>query len=144
MLVLLVAAGVEEFVSCLSAEDQEQMVAPQRHGIHESQDAIEEHCKRYTILIDGTRPGRVIMATPRSHMTNAGSEKVDSKKGSRSYKEEEIAVVASADTIIQPDTVVILCFDTVVTYAAVVTSRWSPDVTALTVLGRNLKETVRL
>lgn len=49
---------------------------------------------------------------------------------------EEVAVVASTDTIVEPDAMMILSFDAIITDTTMMTTRWTPDVAGFAIFGR--------
>ena len=54
------------------------------------------------------------------------------------YKAYKVPVIASANAVIDPDTVMVLSFNTVVADPTVMASWRSPDVARLAVLGREV------
>lgn len=50
---------------------------------------------------------------------------------------KEIAVVSAPYAVVEPDAVVVLGFDTVVTDSAMMASGWSPEVACFAVFGRH-------
>lgn len=69
-------------------------------------------------------------------MSEACKSEEDSQKGTGADKGEEVAVVAPANAVVEPNTVVILSVYAVVTDTAVVATRRSPDVAGFAVLYR--------
>jgi hypothetical protein len=68
------------------------------------------------------------------NLGKACAKKVETKEGGERDEGEKVAVVASSNTIVQPDTMMVLSFNAVVAYSAMMTSWWTPDVTSLAVL----------
>ena len=77
-------------------------------------------------------------------MANARSKQVDCQDCCQGYETKKVAVVASANTIVQPDAVMVLRINAVVANPAMVASGRPPDVTGLTVFGGDLEGPVRL
>ena len=50
---------------------------------------------------------------------------------------EEISVIAASNAVVEPDTVMILGLDAVIAYSAMVSSRRTPDIASLAILGRD-------
>jgi len=67
-----------------------------------------------------------------------GGEEVEAQERARGHKGEEVAVVAPADAVVEPDAVVVLRLDAVVANAAVVGACGPPYVAALAVFGGDL------
>ena len=76
-------------------------------------------------------------------VSEAGKHEEDTKKGARAHKGEEIPVVSSSDATVDPYTMVVLSFYAAVTYSAMVTSWWPPNVACLAVLGGDVHSTIR-
>ena len=71
-----------------------------------------------------------------NHMAQTGESQVKTQEGCRTNEGEEITIVASADAVVQPHTMVIQSFDTIVAHSTMIASRWSPDIAALAVFHR--------
>ncbi len=71
-------------------------------------------------------------------MSEAGEHEENAKEGARAHKREEIPVVSSSNAVIDPYTMMVLCFYAAVTYSAMMTSWRPPDVACLTVLCGNV------
>ena len=67
----------------------------------------------------------------------------EAKDGARAYESNKIPIIASADAIVDPYTVVVLCLYAVVADPAMVTAWRPPDVASLAVFGRNIHRSSR-
>lgn len=76
-------------------------------------------------------------------MSETGEGEKDAKEGARADKRKEIPIISSPDAIIDPYTMMVLCFNAAVTYSAMMTSRRPPNITCLTVLGGNVHGAIR-
>lgn len=80
----------------------------------------------------------VVLRFIRDALSETRKGQVNAEKCTRGDERKEIAIIATANAIVQPDAVVIQCFDTIIAYSAVITSRWSPDVAGFAVFDRNV------
>lgn len=69
----------------------------------------------------------------------AGGPEKYSCHGGGGHEGEEVAVVASPDTVVEPHAMVVLSVDAAVAYAAVMASRWSPYLACFAVLHWHFK-----
>lgn len=69
-------------------------------------------------------------------MCGAEGKEEKAEEGGEEDVGEEVAVVAAADAVVQPDAVMILSFDAGITHPAMVGAGWAPDVAGFAVLGR--------
>lgn len=76
----------------------------------------------------------MLLVRKSNDLTQTSESQKKRKYRPRADESKEKSVVASTNAIVEPDTVVVECLDTVVTDSAVITSRWSPDVAGLAVL----------
>ena len=76
-------------------------------------------------------------------VSEAGEGKEDTKEGSRAYKGKEIPIISSPNAIINPYTMMVLCFYATVTNSAMVTSRRPPNITCLTVFSGDVHGAIR-
>jgi len=65
------------------------------------------------------------------------SKKVEAEDSAGRDKGKEVPVIAPAYTIVEPDAMVVLRFDAVVAYSAMVTPCWAPDIASFAVFSRN-------
>lgn len=76
-------------------------------------------------------------------MSEACKSEKDSQKGTGADKGEEVPVIAPANAVVEPNTVVILSVYAVVADTAVVATRRSPDVAGFAILYRYFHGCVR-
>ena len=127
--------------SGLAASHQEEMIHPQRCWIWHRHSCIEDHGERNPPYIDRFPKADPLSRLIDQHVRQARAEEEKAKHGDKADEAEKIPVVATSDTVIQPDAVVVQIFHAVVTSSAVVTSGWPPDVTCPTVLNGNIHGT---
>lgn len=133
---LLELVGVEIFSRGLATANQEQVVRPQGSRVGHRNDTVDHHGPRYAPLGDG-RPKRNSFAVHiEENVRETGSNQKQGENRTRAHKGKEVAIVASAYAVVQPNTVVIQCLDTVVTDTTVVATRRAPDGTGFAVLDR--------
>ena len=126
---------VEVFPCSLGPRHQEKVIRPKACRIRRDNNSINEHSKRNAPFVNRISKTRVFLVSPDKEMGQARSEKKKAEQCTRTDKCEEIAIVATSNAIVEPNTVVILRFNTIVTNAAMMGSRRAPDVAALAVLG---------
>jgi hypothetical protein len=66
------------------------------------------------------------------------TQDIESHERPRSDKCEEIAIIPTANTVIEPYTVVIVILDAVITNSTVVSSGWPPDIAGFAIFYRHL------
>lgn len=76
----------------------------------------------------------MLLVRKSNDLSQTGKRQKKRKYRPRADESKEEPVVASTNTIVEPDTMVVKCLDTVVTDSAVVAPWWSPDVAGLAVL----------
>ena len=126
---------VEILARGLAARHQENVVACEGGGVRGSQDAVDDHGEGHAKVVYRRAEGDVLAALVDQDLGERGSGEVEAQDGGARDKGEEVAVVAAADTVVEPDAVVVLRFDTVVAETAVVGARGAPDVAGLAELG---------
>lgn len=73
----------------------------------------------------------------RDDVSDGECDQAESHDAAKTDKGEEISVVSSADTVVQPYTMMVLGFNAGVADSTVVGSWWTPDFASLTVLRRH-------
>jgi hypothetical protein len=125
---LLELVAVEILPSCLATAHKEQMVRPQTGGIRYYDKRINEHGEWNAPDVDGMSESAVVTHHPHKDMCQAGSEQEKAHDGTRCHERQKVAVVAAANAIVEPNTVMILRFDAGITHAAMVCSWRAPDI----------------
>lgn len=136
-ILLLELMTVEVFSRRLASPHEEEVVYPQTRRIGDDDDAVDEHGKRDTPHVDSMPKAGVIADHPDQDMGKAGSQQETSQGRAGSDKGQKVAVITTTNAVVEPDAVVVLRFDTRVTYATMVCSWRSPDVARLAVLDRH-------
>ena len=126
---------IKVFARSLTSGHQPEVVSPQASWIGRSKDAVYEHGEGYTILINRINQGDMIGRGVSQAMSEAPEHEEEAKECACANKTEEIAVVATADTIVDPNAVMILSLDTVVADSAVMATGWPPYVARFAVFG---------
>lgn len=127
---------VQILPSSLSSGNQPQMVAPETSRVRRGQQAIYEHSERYPPLMYRITERYSLFPLISQAVSETGEREEDTEKGARAHEGEKIPVVSSSDAVVDPYTMVVLCFYAAITYSAMVTSRWPPNIARLTVLCR--------
>lgn len=76
-------------------------------------------------------------------MAQATEDEENAEQCARAYECKEVAVVAAADAIVYPHTVVVLSLNAVVAHSAMMASWWSPYIAGLTIFGRDVHSSIR-
>lgn len=63
------------------------------------------------------------------------SECKQAKESTGCYEGEEVAIISTTNTVVKPETVMVLCFDAIVAHSAMMATWRSPDIASLAVLG---------
>ena len=71
-------------------------------------------------------------------MPQASEGEENTQKSPSAHKCKKVSIISSANTVIDPHAMMILGLYAIITSSAMVTSRWSPNVTGFAVLGRNV------
>ena len=75
-------------------------------------------------------------------MTETAEHKIETEQCARTHKAKEVAVVATANAIVDPHAMMILGFDTTVADSAVMTSRWAPYIAGLAVFSWDVQGSI--
>lgn len=134
---------VEILSSSLPSCYQPQMISPQTSRVRRRQQAIYEHGERYPPFVDRIMERYSLFCLIPQAVSKACKGKEDTKEGSRAYKGKEIPIISSPNAIIDPYTMMVLCFYATVTNSAMMTSRRPPNITCLTVLSGNVHGAIR-
>jgi hypothetical protein len=73
----------------------------------------------------------VVLRLVRNAMSKTCKGQECTEKCTRGDKSEKVSIVATPDAIVQPNAMVIECFDTIIADSAVIASRRSPDIAGL-------------
>lgn len=130
--------GVQILSSGFSTANKIQMVDPKRQWVRRCRSTIDNHGKWYAQNINGSPEGEMLLLCVEHDVSQAGTNQIKTDQCTPANKSEEITVVAAANTIVEPNTVMIKSLDTVVTDSAVVAARWSPNITGLAILDRHI------
>lgn len=122
----------------LAAGHEEDVVAHEGGGVAEGQGAVDDHGERDAEVVDGGAEGDGFAAGVDEDLGEGGAEEEEGDERARGDEGEEVAVVAAADAVVQPDAVVVVGLDAVVAQAAVVRAGRTPDVAGPAVLDGDL------
>jgi len=89
-------------------------------------------------MVNGCTEGNVLLVFVGNNLSDACAEKKYPTKSAGCDESKEIAVVATSDTIVEPNAVMVLSFNAIVANSTMMTTRWPPDIAGSAVLGRNL------
>jgi hypothetical protein len=129
---------VEVLAGGFAAGHEEDVVAHEGGGVESGDEAVDGESKGEAEVVDGGARGEALAVAVDKNLRQRGASQVQPQKGGAADEGEEIAVVAAANAIVEPDAVVVLRLDAVVAQAAVVGARRAPDVARLAVLGGHL------
>ena len=83
------------------------MVYPKRSRVGSGQRSVDHHSPGHSQGIDCRAEGNTLAFFVHQNMGKTGAKKEESKDGRGADKSEEVPVVAAADTVVEPNTVVI-------------------------------------
>lgn len=95
-------------------------------------------------MIDTLTKRDTFPASILQNLHQTSSSKVGTEESSAGNKSEKISVVSTADTVIEPNAMMILGLDAIVAQSTVVSTRWTPDVTGSAVPNRDFHSSGRL
>ena len=113
------------------------MVAHKCRRIEECENAIDNQKERDTEVADGIADRNVLPTLVHKDLGQRGRHKIQRANGRGSEEREEVSIIASADTVIYPDTVMVGRLNAIVAETAVVSTRRSPDVAGFAILCRH-------
>jgi hypothetical protein len=111
------------------------MIEAETERVWESKNAKDDHGKGDAPFADSFAKAHIVASPPDQNVCKAGSNEKHAQNSGRCNKGEEVAIVASSDTVVEPDAVMILRFYAVVADTTVVGARRAPNVAAFAVLG---------
>jgi len=126
---------IEILPSRLTTSHKKEMIDHKRQKIWCSDSTINDHGKWNSEVVYCCAEGDILPVHVDQNLSEACAEKIESDKRTRRDEGEEVTVVSSSYTVIDPDTVMILSLNAVVTYPAMVTTCRSPDIAGFAVLG---------
>lgn len=95
-------------------------------------------------MIDGVAERYGLLVGINQDLGQAGTDQVKTEERRRGDKCEKVAVVAPADAVVEPHTVVVLGFYAVVAKTAMVGARRAPDIAGFAVFGWDFHSGCRL
>jgi len=134
---------VEILTGSLSSCHQEEVVAPEAHWVRRNDDTIDHHSKRNAPLVYSVRKTLVFLGLPNKQVGQACPKKKQADQSARTDEDKEIAIIAASNAVVEPDTVMVLCLDTVVTNTTMMGARRAPNIAAFAVLCGYLHSCVR-
>lgn len=127
---------VDVFASCLASRNKEYVVSHQCRRVTESKDAKNDQCEGNPEVVNSGAKGDVLSVLVNKELDEAGRNDVYRQERGRCDEGEEVAVVTLANTVVEPNAVVVVALDTIVAHPAVMSTRWAPDVASPAVLHR--------
>lgn len=121
--------------SRLTTSHEKEMIDHKRQKIWCPHSTVDDHGEWHSEVVYGCAERDILPVHIDQNLSKACAEKVESDKRTRRDEGEEIAVVSSSHTVVDPNTMMILSLDAVVTYPAMVTTCRSPDIASFAVLG---------
>jgi len=122
----------------LAASHKKHVVAHQGSRIAEEKDAKNEESKGNRKVADGFAKAHILTTAVHQQLNQRGRDDVEGKDGAGCDKDKEVPIVALADTVVEPDAVMVVRLDAVVAEAAMVSAWGTPNIACPTVLHRNL------
>ena len=122
----------------LSSAHKPQMVCRKASWVWGCQEAIDEHGKWDSVLADRLIEGNILSRSVPQTLTQTAEYKKSAEQCTGTHEREEEAIVSSAYTVIDPNAMMVYCFDATVAYTTVMTSWWSPDIACFTIFGRHV------
>lgn len=129
---------VKVFASSLAAGHQKDMVSCKSSWVQKRQKPIKDHGKWHAEVIDRVAKAGMVAVLVHQYLCQGGADKVQGKYGCRADEGEKIAVVATANAVVEPYTVMVLGLNTVVAQAAMMSAWRTPQLARLAVLDRDL------
>ena len=120
-----------------------EMISPKTSGIGHRKYTVNNHCEGHVVMLDGAPEREVVIGGIFQAVTEATEYKVKPQQRACAYKAEEIAIVSSPDTIIDPHTVMIQALNAIVADPAMMASWRPPNVAGLTIFSRHVHSGVR-
>ena len=124
-----------EILSCrFSPGDKEKMISHQGRRICSTKNTVDHHGEGHTEMAYRHAKGYVLAIHINQDLCETGAGKIETHNRCDCDEGEEVSVVATTYAVVEPHTVMILRFDAVITYSAVVASGWAPDIASLAIL----------
>ena len=117
-----------------TSSHQPEVVYPQASRVRCCQQAVDEHGEWESVIADRLIERNVVCGGVSQTVTEAAEYQKDAEQRARADECEKEAIIAPPHTIIDPDAVMVYCLHAVVTYTAVMTPRWTPNVARFAVL----------
>jgi hypothetical protein len=122
-------------LSCgLATTHEEEVIAHEGGGIGEGDEREDEEGKRPAEVIDSVAKGDGLTMLVHEDLYKTSCHSIEAQQRPGGDEGKEKSVVALADAVVDPYTVVVVALYTVVTQSAMVPTRRSPDVACPTVL----------
>ena len=125
----------------LPPRDQKQMIHEQTPRIRQREQTEHEHCKSHPFLrppAQGGAEGDGVVGSVVAHVHQREGDEEEGEEGGEGYVGEEKPVVPAPHAVVEPDAVVVLCFDASVADATVVCAGRAPDGAGFAVFCRDL------
>ena len=114
------------------------MINPQTCRIRRSQKAVDKKGEGHSPSVNRLCEGDVTRRSISEAMAETGEGQEEAKECCGADESDEISVVAPANTIVDPNAMVVLGFYTIIANSAMVTPGRSPDVAGLAVFCRHV------
>lgn len=98
---------VEIFACGFAAAHEPEMIEPECCWVWKSKSTVDNHCEWNSPFADRLAKGDVFALLVEKHMRQRSSEKEQGKNRGRADKTEKVPIIATANTIIEPHTVMI-------------------------------------
>lgn len=129
--------AIQKLASRFASRHQEHVVAHQCRRIQKPDEPIDHHGEGNGVVVDGLGERDLVAGHVDEYLGEGCADQVQRKQSCGRDKGEEVAVVAPSDAIVQPHAMMVGGLDAVIAHPAVVGARRAPDLTCLTVFGRD-------
>lgn len=129
---------VHIFSGRFASRHEENVISHQCSRVKECNESENDERKSHTKVIDRLAERDTLAMLVNEELSKTRTDQVKCKKRGGSDKGKEIAVIAFTDTVVEPDTVMVMGLDAVVAKATVMSTRGTPDIARPAVLHRYL------
>lgn len=129
---------VQVLASSFAPPNEEQMIGPKRCRVWHSESTIDDHSPRNSPFGDGVPKRDPLARLVDQNVCEASPDQEQRKDRAGANEGKKVAVIPPANTVVQPNTVVVKGFNTVIADTAVIAARRPPDVTCFAVLNRHI------
>lgn len=131
------SARNHKFSCRLPSPDQVTMIRPKACRVRGKHRPIYNHSKRNPPLMNGLDECDAFHGLVSQAMPEACNNKKNTQDRGTAHKSEEIPVISPPNTIVKPNAMMILSFNTIIANSTVITARRSPNVASFAIFYRD-------